>query len=51
MEDSHFYYDNFLQDNASGLFAVLDGHGGLEVVEYATKVLPEVMKFIIYSLP
>jgi serine/threonine protein phosphatase PrpC len=38
---AHFYHDSLLGDG-SGLYAVLDGHGGIEVVEYVTKVLPEV---------
>ncbi len=39
---AHFYFDNYLDDGSSGLFGVLDGHGGNEVVDYVTKVLPEV---------
>ena len=31
-----------MDDGSSGLFGVLDGHGGNEVVDYVTKVLPEV---------
>ena len=44
MEDSHFFFDNYLQDESSGLFAILDGHGGQEVVEYVTQVLPNVSR-------
>ena len=42
---AHCYFDNYLKDGSSGLFAVFDGHGGIEVVEYVTKVLPEVNKY------
>jgi len=32
MEDGFFDHDNIFRDNLSGLFGVLDGHGGTEVV-------------------
>ncbi|CAD8067011.1 unnamed protein product [Paramecium primaurelia] len=41
MEDSHYYKDNCFQDGTTCLFAVFDGHGGTDVVEYITKILPE----------
>lgn len=39
--EAHYYADNYLKDGSSGFYVVFDGHGGLEVVEYITKVLPE----------
>lgn len=50
MEDSktglydidHFAIDAFAKDPNCGLFAIFDGHGGSEVVEYAAKVTPDV---------
>ncbi len=38
----HFTKDNFLEDDASGLFGILDGHGGGEVVKFCVRSLPEV---------
>ena len=42
MEDAHFCFDNVFNDGSSGLFSVLDGHGGSDVVEYCTSNLPSV---------
>lgn len=40
----HFAIDSFGKDSNSGLFAIFDGHGGSEVVEYCAKVTPEVLR-------
>lgn len=63
MEDSkdtihhidHFAIDGFAKDANCGLFAIFDGHGGSEVVEYAAKVTPDVrntveFRFLLRSL-
>jgi len=41
MEDDHFTRDNFLEDDTSGLFGILDGHGGGEVAKYCVKSVPD----------
>ena len=38
----HFARDNFLEDDTSGLFGILDGHGGGEVAKYCVKSIPDV---------
>ncbi len=39
----HFARDNFLEDDTSGLFGILDGHGGGEVAKYCVKSIPDVI--------
>ena len=39
----HFSCDDIMDDGGVGLFGVLDGHGGSEVVDYCTKMIPEVI--------
>jgi len=41
MEDDHFLKDNLLGDYRSGLFGILDGHGGFKVSRFCTKSIPE----------
>jgi len=41
MEDDHFIVDDFLEDEVAGIFGVLDGHGGGEVVKFCTQSIPE----------
>mmetsp|Transcript_3709 Transcript_3709/g.3142 ORF Transcript_3709/g.3142 Transcript_3709/m.3142 type:complete len:91 (+) Transcript_3709:101-373(+) len=41
MEDDHFAFDDFFNDGETGLFGVLDGHGGKEVPRFCTKSIPE----------
>jgi len=38
----HFLKDNLLGDYRSGLFGILDGHGGFKVSRFCTKSIPEV---------
>jgi serine/threonine protein phosphatase PrpC len=33
MEDGHFVYDSFLDDPTQALASVIDGHGGVEVMQ------------------
>ena len=40
----HFYEDDILNDGSSGLFGVLDGHGGIDVVEHVKNSIPKVKK-------
>ncbi|EGR33322.1 protein phosphatase, putative [Ichthyophthirius multifiliis] len=44
MEDAYFILDNPFKDNELGLYAVLDGHGGGEVVESCTQFIPDIFK-------
>jgi len=44
MEDSHFVIDNIFKEGKCGLFSVLDGHGGSDVVEHCTKSIPDLFK-------
>jgi len=41
MEDDHFILDDFLEEETAGIFGVLDGHGGGEVVKFCTQSIPE----------
>ncbi|KRX07971.1 Protein phosphatase 2C (PP2C)-like domain [Pseudocohnilembus persalinus] len=45
-EDSYFAFDDFYADGKCSLFGVLDGHGGCDVVQYATEHIPEEYKNI-----
>lgn len=40
---AHYYKDNCFDDGTTSLFAVFDGHGGTDVVDYITRILPEVI--------
>jgi serine/threonine protein phosphatase PrpC len=42
MKTDHFSNDNLLEDGSSGLFGILDGHGGSEAVRFCVKSVPEV---------
>ena len=42
MEDSHITSPNF--DNGIGLFAVFDGHGGLECAKFCEKFFGDKLK-------
>ena len=44
----HFARDNFLEDDTSGLFGILDGHGGGEVAKYCVKSIPDVIRQLSY---
>ena len=45
MEDAYFCIDGFNENQNTGLFGVFDGHGGMEVVKFANKVMPDVRYF------
>jgi hypothetical protein len=38
----HFALDDFFEDDESGLFGILDGHGGYEVPKFCVRSIPEV---------
>ena len=44
----HFAKDDIFEDGHSGLFGILDGHGGYEVVRFCAKSIPEVEKILIF---
>jgi len=41
MEDDHFIRDNIFGDHRSGLFGVLDGHGGYTVSRHCVTAIPD----------
>ena len=45
----HFIKDNLFGDYHSGLFGILDGHGGFKVSQFCTRSIPEVKKTQLYS--
>ena len=51
MEDAHKSIDSFMGDPNQGYFAVFDGHGGKEAVEYCKNRLHEELKKCIKSYP
>lgn len=46
MEDFHFYVDDCFGDGKVGIYGVLDGHGGGDVVEYVNDSWPKNFKNI-----
>lgn len=44
MEDRHFIADDILGDGNIGLYGVLDGHGGIHVVDYCVANIPRYFK-------
>ena len=46
----HFVNDDMLEDGSSGLYGILDGHGGGEVVKFCNKSVPEVFSMFIFLL-
>ena len=46
MEDKYFICDDILNDGNVSIYGVLDGHGGIHVVEYAKSNIPLYFKNI-----
>ena len=44
MEDKHIICDDIMNDGNIGLYGVLDGHGGIHVVDYCQKNIPLLFK-------
>lgn len=44
MEDRHFIADDIMGDGNVGLYGVLDGHGGVHVVDYCLANIPRYFK-------
>ena len=49
MEDAHIAVPNLISGGGTGLFGVLDGHGGSEVAQYVRDKLPDIIKSSPYA--
>jgi serine/threonine protein phosphatase PrpC len=46
----YFAIDDFFKNSSMGIYGVLDGHGGEDVVDYCRESMPKVFRNLISSL-